>query len=58
MPPTGFEPAIPTNGRPQTHDLNRAASNKKYTILYIKIYNKRSRNYVVDTKPKIVISIS
>ena len=26
MPPTGFEPAIPANERPQTHPLNCAAT--------------------------------
>ena len=26
MPPTGFEPAIPANKRPQTHALDRAAT--------------------------------
>jgi hypothetical protein len=26
MPPAGFEPAIPASERPQTHDLDRAAT--------------------------------
>ena len=26
MPPEGFEPAIPESERPQTHDLERAAT--------------------------------
>ena len=32
MPPVGFEPTIPACERPQTHALDRAATNSGYTV--------------------------
>jgi len=34
MPPAGFEPTIPAGERPQTNDLDRAASGTGNHILY------------------------
>ena len=32
MPPAGFEPAVPTNERPQTYALDRAAAGSAVTV--------------------------
>jgi hypothetical protein len=50
MPPAGFEPVIPTGERPQTHDLDRAAtgigSYFSYTLL-IKLYAGKAKEMVM-----------
>jgi hypothetical protein len=44
MPPTGFEPAVPANERPQTHGLDRAATGIDNSVLYL---NKICKNNTI-----------
>jgi len=40
MPPAGFEPAIPANEWPQTHDLERAATGIGLLLLLLLLIHK------------------
>jgi hypothetical protein len=42
MPPVGFEPTIPASERPQTHALDRAATEFGEYVLRLAVYQNQT----------------
>jgi hypothetical protein len=50
MPPVGFKPAIPASERPQTDDLDRAATDRQNEIaVYVTYVERNVRNFVLSS---------
>jgi len=58
MPPVGYEPATPTNERPQTHTVDGSATGKDFDFFYQAITWAVRNRKLLKSKQKIIFSNS